>query len=130
MKLYKQIMTTLRAYRACRDGFGHKDWTAKHLDRLRELMTLLPSGSGFDTGTQIEQDDNNDDRIVLKTSYHHMNEHGFYRGWSEHTIIVKPDLVHDFELRIVTHTTKGLGVDQSWRDYAAEVFTSALTREV
>ena len=51
---------------------------------------FLPSGSGFDSGTTIDRDVSCDTKVVLNTSYHHMNENGMYDGWTDHKVTVRP----------------------------------------
>lgn len=54
------------------------------------VKEYMPSGSGFDNGTTIDLDASREDRLVFNTAFHHMNEGGFYDGWTEHTVTVKP----------------------------------------
>lgn len=58
--------------------------------RLENLQACLPSGSGIDCGTKIDIDKSNTNEIVLHCSYHHMNDNGFYDGWTEHKIRIWP----------------------------------------
>jgi len=51
---------------------------------------LLPTGSGFDNGTTIDVEKSSINKIVFNTSFHHMNEHGYYTRWSEHKVTVTP----------------------------------------
>lgn len=81
-----------------------------------------PSGSGIDDGTRLENSSSN--RIALKTSFHHMNENGFYDGWTNHILIVKPDLALGFDLHIT-------GQDRNQiKDYLGDVYTTWLNEEV
>lgn len=52
--------------------------------RQRRIIEALPSGSGFDAGTRIEK--SSDFSVVFFTEYHHMNEMGYYDGWTKHTV--------------------------------------------
>ena len=49
----------------------------------------LPHGSGFDAGTVVKRDECNDYRIVLHTSFHHMDDNGMYYLWTEHDVVVR-----------------------------------------
>lgn len=51
---------------------------------------LLPSGSGFDKGVRVEVSKCRYDRLVLRTAFHHMDEHGSYDNWTDHEISVTP----------------------------------------
>ena len=37
---------------------------------------------------------------MLYTHFHHMNDGGFYDGWTEHSVVVTPSLVYGFDTRI------------------------------
>ncbi len=76
-------------------------WCDKHRDTIDSLVKQhMPHGSGFDAGTIIDLDASHADKLVFHTSFHHMNDGGFYDGWTEHTITVTPALHGDFHLRI------------------------------
>ncbi len=97
-------------------------WVDKHEDCISQLVRdFLPSGSGFDAGVELESA--NDSKLTFKTSFHHLNENGFYDGWTEHKVSVSA-------------TFSGLDIKVSGRnrneikDYIAETFEIALTRIV
>lgn len=70
---------------------GNVEWRARHSESLAALAKLLPSGSGIDCGTGLVSiRAAMSEKIVLACSFHHMNEHGMYDGWTEHTITVRP----------------------------------------
>ena len=50
----------------------------------------LPSGSGIDGGTAVTVDKSSGRRIEMLCSFHHMDEHGFYYGWTDHRIVATP----------------------------------------
>lgn len=128
--LIQAIASTVDALRTCeaRAGTfsigGPSDWTAKHRERLRAMERELPHGSGFDAGTRIDLERSGMERVVLVTSYHHMNAHGCYDGWTDHEVIVTPSF-HGILLRI-TGRERYRGGD--WKDYAHEVFHHVLTQ--
>jgi hypothetical protein len=117
--LIQHIASTLQARENCK-RHGNTEWYDRHSDALAQLAYLLPSGSGVDNGTSIDVDACKADRIVLQTSFHHMDESGGYDGWTEHAIIVRP-------------TFDGIDVDVKGRDrngikdYLGELFAHALT---
>lgn len=101
------------------------DWPRRHRETLTLLAReFLPSGSGFDSGTSVDVEASTAERIVLTTSFHHMDPSGMYDGWTDHTVIVRASLVHGLSLRITGRDRDG------WKDYAHEVFEQALSREV
>jgi hypothetical protein len=53
-----------------------------------------------------------------------MDENGFYDGWTDHTITIRPDLVFQFDMRISGRNKNEI------KDYIAECFFHALNAEV
>jgi hypothetical protein len=66
----------------------------------RLAKECLPSGSGFDAGTTIDLDRSTVHRLVFRTSFHHMDESGFYDGWTEHVVRVRPTFDGGFDITI------------------------------
>lgn len=66
----------------------HAQWGDIAQDRLAQLVDLLPSGSGIDSGTKLESADAS--KIVLSAGFHHMNDGGYYDGWTHHKITIRP----------------------------------------
>ena len=84
----------------------------------------MPSGSGFDSGTKFDFDKSTPNKLVFQTSYHHMNQNGYYDGWTEHTITVTPSLQFGFDAVIGGRDRNG------WKEYAYEVVNGCLNEEV
>lgn len=117
--VYQRIASLLLARENCRSS-GNTEWLKRHSQDLLALVdTHLPSGSGFDTGTQISFDRSTPERLVFTTSYHHMDEGG-YDGWTEHEVIVTPSLVHGIALRITGTNRNDI------KDYIAECVEEGL----
>lgn len=91
-------------------------------ERLEKALETMPSGSGFDHGTKLD-DSSTPDRLVFLTAFHHMTEHGYYSGWTEHKVIVIPDFVHGIALRVTGRDRNEI------KGYIAETFQHALTCE-
>ena len=121
MPLYQLIARAGDAANNCARN-GNAEWKQVWEELLAQCEELLPSGSGFDAGTRIEQARSS--KIVLRTSYHHLNECGYYDGWTEHTVTVIPNLVHGFDLKISGRDKNGV------KEYIAEVFYDVLRSEV
>ena len=66
----------------------------KDTDTIGETAFLLgqylPSGSGFDNGTTLNVDKSTSQKLVFETAFHHMDEHGYYTKWTDHTVTVRP----------------------------------------
>lgn len=120
--LARQIATALEARENCRTS-GNWEWFNKHSKVIQTLTEALPSGSGFDNGTGIDLDASKPNRIVLYTSFHHMNDVGMYDGWTDHTVIVTPSFVHGLDLRITGRDRNDI------KEYIYDAFYTALTAE-
>lgn len=116
-----------------------ENWEDKANALAKEHM---PSGSGFDCGTellwdkimtngarwkengkggyQLAEQGHWNGKLVFKTSFHHMDEGGGYDGWTDHVITVKPHLVFGF-----TMTISGSDRNQI-KDYIGDTFEMAL----
>lgn len=81
----------------------------------------LPSGSGIDNGIHVDLHKSTNDKIVLTFAYHHLNDGGYYDGWTDHTCIVRPDLQSDIRLRITGRNRNGI------KDYLYDTLQQALT---
>jgi len=115
-KVYQQIATALDVM--LRNNPNHVEFWST---RLKSIMRDAPSGSGFDSGTQLSED-SKPDRLIFCVEYHHMNDNGFYDGWTQHKVIVKPSLMHGLDMRVT-------GRDRNMiKDYIADVFSEWLTQ--
>lgn len=121
--LYKAIASALEAKQNCLIS-GNHEWSRRWMDVLKRLDRELPSGAGFDNGSVIVKAESVFDRIVIATSFHHMNEHGCYDGWTEHRVVVEPDMVHDFTIKVSGRDRNGI------KDFIADAFREALAGEV
>lgn len=115
MKFYSAIASAMLARANC-ERSGNSEWFDRHTDRILDLVREhAPSGSGFDSGTSFSFDASRPDRLVFFTSFHHMSEHGYYDGWSEHTVIVTPDF-SGVNIRVTGRDRNDI------KDYIGEVF--------
>jgi hypothetical protein len=57
---------------------------------LEELKKFLPYGSGFNSGSEICLEECQDEKIVILTWYHHMNERGYREEVTKHKVIITP----------------------------------------
>lgn len=88
--LIEDIASTIDAYHNCVKS-GNALWEGKHLERLEQIArNELPSGSGIDSGTAIDIERSSGNKIILTAGFHHMDENGYYDGWTEHEVIVTP----------------------------------------
>ena len=98
------------------------------IDRLEDEITrmvkaFMPSGSGVDSGTTIDMEQSNDRKIVFNTAFHHMDEHGGYDGWTEHTITFH-----------ATFSSPNISISGKNRndikEYLADIFENAFNQKV
>ena len=113
MKVYQALATAI----ACLP----RDWAKERVDLIERKY--LPSGSGIDAGCQVLVDESRDNRVVIQTAFHHMNEVGYYDGWTHHKIIVTPSLIHGFDLRITGRDKNGI------KEYLGQLFDHVLEQE-
>jgi hypothetical protein len=121
--LVRHIASRILAIENCsRDG--NLVWKSKHRDALAWFAKeYLPHGSGVDSGTTIDVDRSTPNRLVLLTSFHHMDE-GSYTNWTDHEVIVTPSLALDFNLRVTGKDQNGI------KDYLDSLFRECLAATV
>ena len=128
MKTYQKISSLIMAIETC-DRTSNLVWSAKHRMSLQDIANNLPSGSGIDCGTKIDPN-STPDEIVLNLSYHHMNDGGYYDGWSEIVITVTPSLTWGFELDFTWEESAHPDLESDLEDYLGEVYQIALNEEI
>lgn len=118
--LYQQIASLINAYKTT----DNNEWFVRFEDRLEWIAkNVLPSGSGIDNGTKIDLDKSTSEKIVLEFGFHHMDEGGYYDGWTEHTAVIRPSLALGIDLKIT-------GCDRNQiKDYLHETYHYVLTSE-
>lgn len=129
MKTENTVLTALaRAFDAKlkRDFAAYLDernsvWADRWQERIDQLMAMLPKGSGFDNGTRLDEERSDPDkRMVFLTAFHHMDDHGYYCGWTDHEVIVTPTLWRGPAIRISGVNKRGI------KEYIHGVFCHAL----
>jgi hypothetical protein len=99
------------------------DMAEQHKAKVDSLVSrYLPSGSGWDNGTKLDWGMSNPGRLVFHGSFHHMDDNGFYDGWTDHSIIVTASLTSGIDLRVTGRNRNEI------KDYLAEMFQYALTQ--
>lgn len=122
--LYTILAGKVLAIHSCMKQ-GATDNATKHTDAAEDFVKkYMPSGSGVDSGTKLDLFRSTPDRLIFTFGYHHMNDGGYYDGWTEHTAVVTASLAYDFELRIT-------GKDRnSIKDYLHDLYRNALMQGV
>lgn len=124
--LYQQLASLFIAWQNCQTSKFHRP---DAVDNHREMMTTLvkrymPSGSGFDVGTAIDLDRTTPECLVFHTSFHPMDEHGFYENWLDFTVTVRPSLAYHIDLEIEGRDRNDI------KGYVDEVFHLCLVEPV
>lgn len=74
-------------------------WKERALERVIEICKNLPHGSGIDGKCEISLEQSERYKIVFYFEFHHMDEQGYYCGWTEHNLILTPTF-GGFDMRI------------------------------
>jgi len=123
MKLYQSIARLWNAHQACVKA-GNGVWADKHLERLQALVKEhMPSGSGIDMATTFGED-SKENKLIFRLSFHHMNESGMYDGWTDHSVVVTPSLVFDFDLKVTGRDRNDI------KNYLGDTYAEALRQDI
>lgn len=101
-------------------GGKNPEWESITKDRLDDLINMMPRGSGIDDYPKLDFEKSTPNKLVFEFGYHHMSEHGYYDGWTEHVLTVTPSF-DGFDLKIS-------GKDRNQiKDYLYDCFHCALS---
>lgn len=112
----------ISVYKALARALARPEGDARD-ELIAQIMETAPSGSGIDSGTKLEEG-SRPDRIVFEFGYHHMNEVGYYDGWTDHRAKVYPDPGYDFRLEITGRDRNQI------KDYLHQTFHLWLTSPI
>lgn len=93
---------------------------------LERVAEALPSGSGFDCGTKVD-DLINARAYALTFDYHHMDDMGGYCGWTSHTATIEPDWF-DYSVTITGDSLADYGDDMT-EEYFIDTLRGALSAD-
>jgi len=111
VRLYQYLAQCLAAKRNCQKS-GNEEWLERWQSRIQSIESeLLPCGSGIDAGCLIDQDACTDQRIVIVSSVHMMDENGFYDSWQDFRVIVRPSFTG---IDLAIHRTGDDGNRRLW----------------
>lgn len=110
-------------YRAIASEVSRLDsptWGANAKEAIETLTRdFLPSGSGFNNGTKFDFDRSKRSKLVFHTSFHHMDENGYYDGWTDHTVTITPSF-DGIEVKVSGRNRNDI------KDYIADEFALLL----
>ena len=90
------------------------------------MKNVLPHGSGIDDGCSFNYNKSQNNRLVINSAYHCMNENGYYDGWVDFTVVLTPDFELDYTLNIRGNFGKYGHV----KDYLYQIFGDSFDQEV
>lgn len=118
--LYQLVASAITARNNCINS-GNTEWKIKWENLLQSIcVQCLPSGAGFDKGTRIDLEASSDEQLVFRTEFHHMNDIGYYDGWTAHAITVTGSLQFGINVQISGKDRNDI------KEYIHEVFLSTL----
>jgi len=89
-------------------------------EKLQSMLELLPHGSGIDSGISFEIKESTYTKLVFQFGFHHLNENGYYDGWSYHKLIIVPEF-GGFKLNITGKNRNNI------KDYLYQLFQNVFT---
>jgi hypothetical protein len=121
VKIYQKLAQSQAAMERC-EATGNNEWAERWRSEIDAIVSDgAPSGAGFDNGTTF--DGYTGGRLVFSTSFHHMNDNGYYDGWTDHQVIVSPDFELDYTIRVSGRNRNAI------KAYIAETFSYWLDSE-
>lgn len=116
-------------------------------DEIDEIISKhLPRGSGIDNDTKLfvpeesyesfqkSRGIKNDGRLILTSSFHVLDDNGFYDGWINFTVEIIPSLANNFKLQIKGNFTNRQNHIRKHasdiKEYLYDLFSEALSKEI
>lgn len=118
VKIYQQIAIYLNIIKSQKVYTSLSDKEAE----LDKIMKNAPSGSGFDKGTELD-DSSSSNKLIFNTAFHHMDENGYYDGWTDHKVIITPSFINSFDMRISGRNRNNI------KEYISDLFNDWLTTD-
>ena len=123
-KLYQELASSFIAYNNC-IASNNTEWEEKHYDKILNLIDSLPHGSGIDGKTELDFNKSNNNKLVINSEFHVMDENGYYDGWINFSLTVEPSW------NGVDISIKGnFGKHQELKDYLVETFGYELEKTI
>lgn len=127
--MYQAIACAINARANCEKS-DNAEWFERWTNTIDEYNSMLPSGSGIDSGTFVSLIESTGEKIVIVSSIHCMDDNGMYDGWIDFKVIVKPSLMHGIIMNIVGRFSERHNKYAHLVDYLHEVFYDALMQAI
>lgn len=115
----QRMSELLQAMRNCEKS-GNDEWHKKHKAELAQLVReKMPSWAGFDNGTNLFMD-SDPQCLEFQTAFYHMDDAGYYDGWTKHEVKVRP-MFSGFSVHVSGKDKNDI------KEHIAQVFYDALS---
>jgi hypothetical protein len=124
-KIFMMLASAVVARNNCIHS-KNDEWQNRWETRIENIVKqYMPSGSGFNDGVEFNMEVSDSNMLVFTTSFHHMDENGFYDGWTDHVIKVTPSFIGSgFDIKVSGRNKNDI------KEYISETFANALTEEM
>ncbi len=119
VKVYQHLAKMANWNENCKKS-NNEEWAEKSQFAIDAVMSTAPSGSGIDCGTKLIK--SSPTKLQFQADYHHMDDNGYYDGWTEHRVTVWARL-DGFALTISGSNRNEI------KDYLHEVFNNWLNSD-
>ena len=130
LTIYRELASRIQARLNCINFKDDQEnavyWTERHEKCIESLKDLLPSGSGIDSGISIDLSNSTGEKIIIDSSFHAMNDCGYYDRWIDFSVTITPSLIHGISLKI----SGRFGKYQDIREYLFDIFDDSLKETV
>lgn len=116
MKVYEALAQAV-------EGRTDDKWAEIMEEKIYAIMKGAPSGSGIDCGTKFILEKSGREKLVFASDYHHMNEGGYYDGWTSHLVIVTYNLF-GLNIRVTGRNRNDI------KDYLSDLYYHWVTEDV
>jgi hypothetical protein len=124
-ELYKVLAAKVEYHNKIKGDTEREQFYIRNTEFIEHLTkNFLPSGGGIDTGCTVNLELSNENKLVINFSYHFMNDNGYYDGWIDYVLIIRPSLADGFTMRIVGKNRNDI------KDYLYETFHYCLSQLV
>ena len=121
MKIYQKIAGNLKKIH---NGDLNTTFATRKEYIEKIVLNYVPNGNGFDKGTEFLFDESTPNKLVFHTHFHHKNKNGKYCGWTQHDVIITPDLSSDFNIIVY-------GIDKfNIKELISDTFSNFLWKEI
>ena len=102
MKTLAQALAETVGSRISCINAGDTEWQSNAEYKIENtLIPKLPSGSGINSGNEIDYEKSTGERLVINSAFHTMDEYGGYDGWVNYRVIVTAPLRFGLDINII-----------------------------